>query len=246
MDEQGQGQKPEDILASIESSIGNARAKIKESLRNRKGFFIIAAILILFLVLHYSNTFILGTILLVLLWILAIFFLLAGVGTSPEKFESELERLQSLKKIYFGDLDSSTQSTYFDSLVKINIENLGDYYRLVKVHTKESFRLAAIAGLAVGFLRQDLQNLSYLSSASGIVIEFISGVFFYLYNKTVRQLKGYHDSLLDVQNILLSFKLIESTQDEKEKSVMIQKMIEFLVGKKRDVLSPVLPAGAGT
>jgi len=55
---------------------------------------------------------------------------------------------------------------------------------------------------------------------------------FYLYSQTVRQLKGYHDSLLDVQNILLSFKLIEGTSDEKERSAMTQKMIEFLATRK--------------
>jgi Cyanobacterial TRADD-N associated 2-Transmembrane domain len=43
---------------------------------------------------------------------------------------------------------------------------------------------------------------SYISTGAGVVTEFIAAVFFYLYNRTVRQMKEYHDSLLSVQNIL--------------------------------------------
>jgi hypothetical protein len=53
-----------------------------------------------------------------------------------------------------------------------------------------------------------------LATASGVIVEFISGVFFVLYNRTVRQLKEYHDSLLNVQNILLAFKVVEDSGDE--------------------------------
>src|SRR5258708_39851920 len=90
-----------------------------------------------------------------------------------------------------------------------------------------------ILGLALGFAATaNSQILTYISSGSGVITEFIAGVFFYLYNRTVRQMKGYHDSLLVVQNILLSFKLVEDTKDENEKAKMVGQMLGYLVGRQ--------------
>lgn len=64
--------------------------------------------------------------------------------------------------------------------------------------------------------------------------EFISGVFFYLYNRTVLQLKAYHDSLLDVQNVLLSFRCVEGAgiNDEAQRIEIIKQMLAYLLTKK--------------
>ena len=45
-------------------------------------------------------------------------------------------------------------------------------------------------------------------------------------------MKEYHDSLLAVQNILLSFKLIEESDSVLEKPKMISLMLEYLVGRR--------------
>jgi hypothetical protein len=142
--------------------------------------------------------------------------------------------------------DGGTAPTYFDRLVDINITNLGAYYSLVKVHTNNSFLVSVAAG-AVGFALIVLglivtyiaprQDITYIATGSGIVTEFIAAVFFYLYNRTVQQMKGYHDSLLAVQNILLSFKIVGDTRDEAEKTKMVAEMIGYLV--KRGQPSPL-------
>jgi hypothetical protein len=66
--------------------------------------------------------------------------------------------------------------------------------------------------------------------------QVVSGLMFYLYNRTVLQLKGYHDSLLDVQNILLCFKLVEDTNEESIRTEVMKQMIEFLVRRKNIVI----------
>src|SRR5262245_48452267 len=102
----------------------------------------------------------------------------------------------------------------------MNLETLATYYTLVKTHTDKSFTvslgvgiigfLLIITGLTAGFVgAQSNQVVSYIAAGSGVITEFIGGVFFYLYNRTVRQMKEYHDSLLVVQDALLSFKLVE-------------------------------------
>jgi hypothetical protein len=95
-----------------------------------------------------------------------------------------------------------------------------------------------MTGICLGFLDKNnlTNNLAYLSAASGIIIEFISGIFFYLYNKTVRELKEYHNSLLDVQNVLLSFNIVQDLEGE-TKAEMLSQMISSLSGKRETLTS---------
>lgn len=138
---------------------------------------------------------------------------------------------------------SSDSSSYFNTLVNITLKNLAGYYEQVKAQANKSFTTSLVVGiigamfimlgLALGFATTaNSQILTYISSGSGIITEFIAAIFFYLYNRTVRQMKGYHDSLLDVQNILLSLKLVEDTKEETGKAKIVEKMVEYLVGSK--------------
>lgn len=229
-------------LSMLDNSIVDAKAKVKEIAKNRRNWLTIAVMLASIVVLHYSKLFTLPLFVVIGLGVFAALFFFAVLGADPEKRRIEVEKLESTRRLYHSFLNLKTDEAYFDQLVKINIENLSEYYSLVKIHTGQSFKLSLVVsvagffliatGLVAGFLNESLRNISYLSAGSGVIVEFIAGVMFYLYSKTVRQLKAYHDSLIDVQNILLSFKLIEGTEDEKERSAMTQKMIEFLAGRR--------------
>ena len=153
-------------------------------------------------------------------------------------------RKRILGRLMPGSLDpSQAEPSYFDRLVGINVDNLAAYYVLVKVHTDKSFLVATAAGvvgftlvatgLVLGYFgAAGSPNITYVSAGAGVLTEFIAGVFFYLYNRTVRQLKEYHDSLLAVQNILLSFKLVGDLQASEEKTRMVSSMLAYLVGRR--------------
>ena len=49
-------------------------------------------------------------------------------------------------------------------------------------------------------------------------------------------MKDYHDSLLEVQNILLAFKIVGDTEQETEKAKMVSEMLKYLVGRGRPAL----------
>jgi hypothetical protein len=152
-------------------------------------------------------------------------------------------RRRILGRLMPGSPDpSQAEPSYFDRLVGINVDNLAAYYVLVKVHTDKSFLVATAAGvvgfalvatgLVLGYFGAGSPNIAYVSAGAGVLTEFIAGVFFYLYNRTVRQLKEYHDSLLAVQNILLSFKLVGDLQASEEKTRMVSSMLAYLVGRR--------------
>lgn len=234
---------PKQFLANIETSLIDFKQKFKSESKTRRGLFLVSAFFAVILGLDYFNQINLSLWFTIPLWILFVLLSLAGFGTDPNKTLTEIEKLQSIKKIHFSFLDVKDEP-YFDKLVKINVENLSEYYLLVKEHTKQSFTLSVAVigigfiliagGLGIGFFKPELKDISYVSTASGTIISFIGGSVFWLYSRTVLQLKHYHDSLLDVQNILLAFKLVESTTDATERSNMTQKMIDFLSSRRND------------
>lgn len=241
----------------LELSLVEAKNKLKVSnqqvsnYRKVATFFVVVgaipAVLLAFQILDSTGWAILSGLFFILS--LLMFIASAGAQISVQKAEAEIEKLENrnqVRSIFSGDPTgtSKNEPSYFDKLVQINIENLSEYYSLVKVHTNKSFSFSVIAGL-VGFVliviglvfsfvntNEQVALVAFISTGSGILIEFIAGVFFFLYNRTVIQLKEYHDSLLDVQNILLSFKIVEDTQDESVKARMMEQMLTFLMTKK--------------
>lgn len=144
---------------------------------------------------------------------------------------------------------SSPAIPYYDRLVEINLDNLEKYYKLIKVHTDNSYMVSLLTGiigfilislgLVGGYFNRDESIIIYISTASGIIMEFISGIFFYLYNRTIRELKDYHERLLQVQNILLAFKIVDDTHDDKEKVKMLEQMLTCLTRTEplKDIVS---------
>jgi hypothetical protein len=164
----------------------------------------------------------------------------------PLPTAASIEELKAKRRVLLA-LSAGPMTTkppsYFERLVNINVENLAAYYALVKIHTDKSFHVSLAVGIigfgliAIGLalaLRNEQRTMviSYIATGSGVITEFIAAVFFYLYNRTVQQMKGYHDSLLSVQNILLSFKLMEDTELAKERAEIVGQMLPYLLNRE--------------
>ena len=146
-------------------------------------------------------------------------------------------------------LNPDDPNAYFQAIVTINEISLYNYYSLVEKQAKKSFIFAAVACFLgfvlivtpIAFDLKDLvidTDLSKIVTYSGIVVELISGLFFYLYSRTVEQLKKYHDNLVYAQDVLLSFKLVETVKEEANRILIIQDMIHSLttIEEKRQAL----------
>ena len=152
-------------------------------------------------------------------------------------------RIKALKKLTPEENARTTPRGYFDELVDINVANLSSYYRLIRRHTDRSYTaslavamvsfLLVVAGLVVGVSVRDpgALTIAYVSTGAGVLGEFTASVFFYLYSRTVRQLKEYHESLVHVQNILLAFKLVNDIQTPTERLSLFREVIGKLLGK---------------
>lgn len=144
-------------------------------------------------------------------------------------------------------------SKYYRTLVSINLETLDTYYQMIKSHTDKSFRTATVVGIAgfvliaLGVILFYSDSLAHnvtvgaMSGISGVLIELISGIQFWIYTKTVKQISEYRDSILDSQLMLLAFQLANSLEDETNKVNLAGKFMDYL---GRVLLPEKAPAGS--
>lgn len=135
--------------------------------------------------------------------------------------------------------EASDEEEYFSRLIQVNLRNIEDYYNLVQKQSDKSYRLTqggAIAGfgvLLIGIVLSFFQGMNQTSTAltiaSGTLIEFISAIFFYLYNKTIQQLSEYHDKLIKVQDTMLALRVAQGIKnDESMKNETMRYLTEAL------------------
>jgi hypothetical protein len=166
-----------------------------------------------------------------------------SIHTSIVSLKADKDFWTIKKRISWQFAVELERPSYFDSLVRINVENLAAFYVLIKGHTEKSYKIAMrvcvfgfiviLVGLAVGITNVSSPPIgSYLALASGLITVIIAGVFFYVYNRSTRQIRGYYDSLLTEQNILLSFKLMEDSKDANEKAKIVGQMLTHLINKQ--------------
>jgi MFS family permease len=134
-----------------------------------------------------------------------------------------------------SELKVRIDEDFFNSLVKINFRYIDQYYLQTRVQANKSFLaavLAAIAGLGVTLMGivmmyNGLVEPGYVSTGAGLISQFIAAVFFYLYNKTVIAMAGYHRKLVLTQNVGLALRITQDLPEDKKAEARMQ-LIERL------------------
>jgi hypothetical protein len=132
-----------------------------------------------------------------------------------ERYRIEFKIIQTKAQ----QLQDNIGQDFFTTLVRINFKYLDQYYFQTQEQANKSFMLSVYASIgggliiAVGILSLlfgKAANVSYVTTASGLVSQFIAAVFFYLYNQTVLKMGEYHQKLVLTQNIGIALKISES------------------------------------
>ncbi|MHB9901453.1 hypothetical protein CF095_13570 [Clostridium botulinum] len=135
----------------------------------------------------------------------------------------------------------------FEQLSKLNIDHLNNYYRQTYNQCDKSFKIAKTAsnfgyGIIIAAIVLFIVSSKFVSdentrivvfaigSTSGVIIKMISSIYFYLYNKTVREMNKYHNKLYTIQNILVSLELSDKINDVVKKDEIRVEMIRTLLG----------------
>lgn len=90
-------------------------------------------------------------------------------------------------------LQDQLDDNFVTNLVKINFKYIDKYYLQTQVQAEKSFLLSAISAMigfaiiVVGIVLMffDRASSAYVATGAGTISQFISAVFFYLYNRTI-------------------------------------------------------------
>ena len=122
------------------------------------------------------------------------------------------------KKTYQQKLEAAEGADVYKYVLLINVAALEGYVAQARLQAQQSFDLSkkiAVIGfgtiivsicLSVFLTMRGIGNLNaaYLAAIAGVLTEFISGVFFFLYSKTLGQINLFHDKLVDMQKTALT------------------------------------------
>ncbi len=132
--------------------------------------------------------------------------------------------MKMMNKRYYYSCRLNENIDFFSNLVTINFKYIDKYYAQTQRQANKSFAFAVAAGVA-GFLvicvgifmlytDPTKSNSSYFTTSSGILVEFISSVFFFLYNRTIVKMSQYHQKPVITQNISLALKTAEQIKSD--------------------------------
>ena len=149
-----------------------------------------------------------------------------------------------------GRIEQKTANTA--DIALLNMRKLDEYCVLNNQQARRSFNVS-IGAVVVGFgtlivsatfLRDP--GGKFTGALAGVLLQFIGGGFFYLYNKSPDQLNLFYGKLISLQNTMLALQLCEkltTTKEETTKAIALELMERsnapaFLRNVKKDKNSP--------
>lgn len=134
------------------------------------------------------------------------------------------------------NIQDEVDEDIYESSIKMSYKYLDQYYHQTREQAGKGFLITlcvAVGGaiiIAVGIIAMFLGKAepAYLTTACGVITEFIASIFFYLYNRTVQSMGDYHNKLVLSQNIAIALKVSDSISLEKQDEVKAGMVKELL------------------
>ncbi len=121
-------------------------------------------------------------------------------------------------------MDAAKISSYIDA-----------YYSTNRAHVAWSFwasltalmvgLVVLVVGVCLSFSGND-QAISITTTAAGVITQFISAGFFYLYNKNLKQLNIFYRELLQIQDLFFALSLVGHIPESERLGI-----VQALIGK---------------
>lgn len=147
--------------------------------------------------------------------------------------------IYNLKLIKAGieDAKEDVDNDIYKNLIKISYKYLDEYYLQTRQQAQKGFMVtvsvsimgAVIIAIGIGAMFLGKTTPAYVTTASGVITEFVASVFFYLYNKTISSMGDYHNKLVLSQNVSIALKIAESISGEgaeKVKNHIVEELVK--------------------
>lgn len=135
------------------------------------------------------------------------------------------------------NVQDKVEEDVFENSIKMSYKYLDQYYHQTREQAQKGFFVtvcisvfgAALIGAGIVAMFLGKTTPSYITCASGVITEFISAIFFYLYNKTITSMSKYHNKLVLSQNISIALKVADTLPDSdktKAKNTIIDELLK--------------------
>lgn len=161
-----------------------------------------------------------GTMVAVTVSVLCGLFVTLIVSSSIENHKNRvLTKMMEYDAYYIQD---QILNDVFENSIKMSYKYLDQYYLQTREQARKGFLVTVCVSvfgailIGIGIMMMFLGRIepSYITCASGVVIEFIAAVFFYMYNKTIVSMSKYHNKLVLSHNISIALKVADTLPED--------------------------------
>lgn len=120
-----------------------------------------------------------------------------------------------------------------------NLKELKEFYVICKQQIRKSFSAAMFSCFAgfilfilavIIFLLGGNNSASFMAGLSGAIVEIVSGLYFWMYKETSKQLGKYHKRLETTEKYLIALQIIDMLPEE-NRNEQYGKLIDYIFEK---------------
>lgn len=177
-------------------------------------------------------------------WIEDIFEIYAN--DAQREFQKKLDEIDKERLTYEDKLEK-TDSELLIPLITYSKLELETYYKLGLSQTQKSYKYSILAmwigflliifGIVIYIIPSNIlkidngeisEKIKFITMASGVVLELISGLFLWIYKNSITQLNYFYSRQIFIHNSLFAFRVAQTMKDSDEaKKEIVSKILDF-------------------
>jgi hypothetical protein len=180
---------------------------------------------------------------------------MSRVELENKQVDAELQPILEERKEIRERIGKESLPNIFDT-IQLGLNQITEYYTINKGQARKSFSFsvfAVITGLftLIGgiwlfyFGKTPNLQLTALTGIGGLLLQFIGGASFYIYNKSLQQLNYFYDKLIRVQDTMLSIQLCNDISDPSHRDAIRERLILEILARHSDLVKSEIPSMAG-
>jgi len=176
--------------------------------------------------------------------------LIASDTTEPqleEQLRDRAHKAASTREHYAEEMSkASSQDNIFKYFLLVNLAAAEAYASTARLQLQSSFKLCkkvaylsfllmaigVVFGLGSLFARGASFDVAKFTGLAGILTQLISGIFFYLYNKSLEQVNRFSDKLSEMQELALSFVANSNIDDPAKRDDSTAALAKLLLNRQ--------------
>lgn len=177
-----------------------------------------------------------------IIWIIKSIYNLYKMKVKTDELVAERETKEVSEAIKnLDDLAEKSKEENKDirTLMFENLKELKEFYVICKQQIRKSFSAAMFSCFAgfmlfilavIIFLLGGNNSASFMAGLSGAIVEIVSGLYFWMYKETSKQLGKYHKRLETTEKYLIALQIIDMLPEE-NRNEQYGKLIDYIFEK---------------